>query len=147
MTIGPIEVMVIGFPGNNFNGEIIPELERLIDAEIITLVDALLIRRDADGSVDFVEFEDDDANPEAARLARLMQQLDSMISDEDVAELAAGLAPDSSAAMLVIEHTWAKGFRDAVLDSGGIMTANFRVPGLVVDELLNELDALAEVAD
>ena len=139
MALGPIEVLLIGFPGNQFNGEILPELERLVEAETITIVDGLLITKDANGDVELIEFSEDEANPEAARLASLLDQVESLVSDEDVAELAETLEPDSSAAVLVFEHTWAKPFRDAVVASGGVLAANFRVPGLVIDELLNEL--------
>lgn len=139
MALGPIEVLVVGFPGNQFNGEILPELERLVEAQTISLVDGLFLLKDADGDVEFIEFGEDDANPDAARLAALMDQVDSLISDEDVDELAATLEPSSSAAMLVFEHTWAKPFRDAIIASGGVLAANFRVPGIVVEELLAEL--------
>ena len=71
-----------------------------------------------------------------------MDQLESLISDEDVQELAASLEPDSSEAILVFEHTWAKPLRDAIVESGGQLANNFRVPGLVVDELLAELAEL-----
>jgi uncharacterized membrane protein len=141
MALGPIEVLVVGFPGNRFNGAILPELERLVEAGTISIVDGLLLSKSEDGDVDFFEFAEDDANPEAAALAALLDQVESLISDDDVAELAATIEPGSSAAMLVFEHTWAKPFRDAVLDSGGVLAANFRVPGLVVEELMSELAA------
>lgn len=147
MSLGPIEVLVVGFPGNQFSGLIIPELERLIEADVISVVDGLLVSKDADGDVTFVEFDEIGENDDAARLADVLDQLESLISDEDVDELSAGLEPNSSAAILVFEHTWAKPFRDAIVDSGGVLAANFRVPGLVVDELLDELAELeAEAA-
>ena len=142
MALGPIEVLVVGFPGNRFNGEILPELERLIEADVISLVDGLLIHKDGDGQATFLELEELGSDDDAARLASLLDQLDSLISDEDVAELAEGLEPNSTAAMLVFEHTWAKPFRDAIVASGGVLAANFRVPGLVVDELLKELESV-----
>jgi hypothetical protein len=141
MGLGPIEVLEIGFPGNRFNGAILPELERLIEAGTIALIDGLFVLKDADGEIEFLEFDQLDANDDAAKLAGLVDQLDDLISDEDVAELAAGLEPDSSAAILVFEHTWAKPLRDAIVDSGGVLAANFRVPGMVVDEVLAELQA------
>jgi hypothetical protein len=147
MSLGPIEVLVVGFPGNQFSGLIIPELERLIEADVISVVDGLLVSKDANGDVTFVEFDEIGENDDAARLADVLDQLESLISDEDVDELSAGLEPNSSAAILVFEHTWAKPFRDAIVDSGGVLAANFRVPGLVVDELLDELAELeAEAA-
>lgn len=142
MALGPIEVLLIAFPGNQFNGEILPELERLVEAGTISVVDGLLVTKLDDGEVIFAEFGEEDANPDATRLAALLDQVESLISDDDVAELAAGLEPNSSAALLVFEHTWAKPFRDAVVASGGVVAADFRVPGLVVDQLLTELAAV-----
>ena len=141
MALGPIEIVVIGFPGNEFNGQILPELERLIENDTISVVDGLFLMKDADGEVEFVEFDEIGANDDAERLAGLVDQLDALISDEDVAEFAAQLEPNSSAAILAFEHTWAKPFRDAIVASGGVLAANFRVPGLVVEELLAELAA------
>ena len=142
MALGPIEILLIAFPGNQFNGEILPELERLVEAGTISVVDGLLVSKLDDGEVIFAEFGEEGANADAARLAGLLDQVESLISDEDVAELAADLEPNSSAALLVFEHTWAKPFRDSVVASGGIVAADFRVPGVVVDELLTELSAL-----
>ncbi|HSM64992.1 MAG TPA: DUF6325 family protein [Ilumatobacteraceae bacterium] len=139
MALGPIEVLVISFPGNQFSGGIIPELERLVGNDTITIVDGLLVTKDADGEVTLTEFEELGGNADAAALANLMDQLEALISDEDVATLAEALEPNSSEAILVFEHTWAKGLRDAIVDSGGVLANNFRVPGLVVEELLAEL--------
>jgi len=144
MALGPIEVLVVGFPGNQFNGEILPELERLIENDTISIVDGVLLQKDADGTVTFTEFEELGSNPDAARLAELMNQVESFISDEDVDELAAGLEPNSAAAMLVFEHTWFKPLRGAIVDSGGVLVSNFRIPGLVVEELLAELAELSD---
>jgi hypothetical protein len=141
MALGPIEVLEIGFPGNQFNGEILPELERLVEAGIISIIDGLFLRKDDNGDITFLEFEEVGADESVARLASLLDQLESLISDEDVEEMALALEPNSSAAILVFEHTWAKPFRDAIVGSGGVLAANFRVPGMVVDELLDELAA------
>jgi hypothetical protein len=142
MALGPIEVLVVGFPGNQFNGQILPELERLIGDEVISVIDGLFVHKDDGGDVTILEFDELDVNDDAARLAELLTQVDSLISDEDVDHLSDALEPNSSAAILVFEHTWAKPFRDAIVDSGGVLAANFRVPGLVVDELLDELAAI-----
>ena len=142
MTLGPIEVLVVGFPGNRFNGEILPELERLVEAGTIDVIDGLLVRKEADGTVSFVEFAELGADDETSALGRVIHQLESLISDEDVQELTDSLEPNSSAAILVFEHTWAKPFRDAIVESGGILTGEMRLSGLAVDELLDELAAL-----
>jgi hypothetical protein len=142
MGLGPIEVLEIGFPGNEFNGEILPELERLVESNTISIIDGLFLQKGDDGEVAFFELEDVGADESVARLAALLDQVEGLISDEDVTELASGLAPNSSAAILVFEHTWAKPLRDAIVGSGGVLAANFRVPGMVVDELLDELAAV-----
>lgn len=144
MPLGPVEVLVVSFPGNEFNGEIVPELERLVEADTISVIDGLLITKDADSGIEFVEFDQDDENPDAARCANLFDRVDALISDEDVEELAAGLEPNSSAAVLVFEHTWSKPLRDAIVGSGGVLAANFRVPGMAVDLLLDELAELED---
>lgn len=144
MALGPIEVLVVSFPGNQFSGEIIPELQRLVDNDTITIIDGVLVRKDDDGTVTFTEFHEVGGDPDAEALAEVMNQLESLISDEDVAELASTLEPGNSEAILVFEHTWSKPLRDAIVDSGGALANNFRVPGLVVEELLAELGALED---
>ncbi len=136
MALGPIEVLMISFPGNQFNGQIIPEITRLIEQNTINLVDALLIVKDADGEVTFLEFDQLDDNDDVARLAGLFGEENSLISDDDVREFAAGLEPNCSAGLLVVEHTWSKPLRDAIADSGGELALSFRVPGAVIDEIV-----------
>jgi hypothetical protein len=142
MALGPVEVLVFSFPGNRFNGDIIPELERLTANGTITVIDGVFVTRDEAGDIAFVEFEQLEAGHDAARLAGVLDQVESLISDEDIAELADSLAPGDSEAILVFEHTWSKPFRDAIVGSGGILTGEMRLPGPAVDELLDELAAL-----
>jgi len=143
MALGPIEVLVVGFPGNQFTGEIIPELEKLVEAGTISVIDGIFIRKDVDGSTTFVEFSELGDDEDANRLVGLLNQIDSLISDEDVQELTESLEPNSSAAMLVFEHTWAKPFRDAIVGSGGQLAADIRIPGAVVEDLMAELSELS----
>lgn len=140
--LGPVEVLVIAFPGNQFNGEILPELERLVESGTVAIVDGLVVRKDVDGEVSFVELSEEGVEPSVARLAGLLTQLESLISDDDVGELADELEPDSSAAVVVFEHRWAKPLRDAIVSSGGVLVDDIHVPGGVIDELLDELEAL-----
>jgi hypothetical protein len=64
-----------------------------------------------------------------------------LISDEDLEEFAVALTPGSSAAVLAFEHTWFKPLRDELVDSGGVLIADIRVPGLVVQEVLDAVAA------
>ncbi len=136
LTLGPIEVLVIAFPENRFTGEIMPELERLVASGTITIVDGLFVTKDADGNTAFVELAEVDADDDAAALAGVLDHVEGLVSDEDVEAMTADLEPDSSAAILVFEHTWAKPLRDAVVGAGGILAANMRIPGAVVEEIL-----------
>ena len=77
-------------------------------------------------------------------MADLLAENYGLLADDDVTQLTAGLAPNSSAAILVFEHTWMKPLRDAVVESGGVLAANFRVPGAVVEEVLAAVAALEQ---
>ncbi|MEA3503161.1 MAG: DUF6325 family protein [Actinomycetota bacterium] len=144
MALGPIELLVVGFPGNQFTGGILPEIERLVDNDIITLVDALIIFKDDDGEVEIVELDQVDAGQDVAALNRFLDESNGLISEEDMEGFANALEPGSSAAALAFEHTWFKPLRDELLDSGGILLANMRIPGLVVDEVLAAVAALED---
>lgn len=136
MALGPIEVVVLAFPGNRFTGAIVPELERLVADDTISIVDGLLAVKDADGECTFVEVDELGGDGDADRLAAIFDRVDGLISDEDVADLMADLPLESSAALLVFEHTWVKPLRDAIVASGGELAASYRIPGAVVEEVL-----------
>lgn len=135
MSLGPIEVVVLGFPENRFTGEILPELERLVQSDTISIVDGVFVTKDADGATAFVEFDslEDD---EFAALGDVLERVEGLVSDEDVEDLTASLPPDSSAAVLVFEHTWAVPLRDAIVRGGGELVANLRIPASVVEEVV-----------
>ena len=136
MGLGPIEVVVVGFPGSEFNGGILPALADVVERDIVSIVDCLLITKDEQGNVEFVEIEEVGSDDDVARLGELVQGVNGLLSDEDIDAFAEALEPGDSAAALVFEHTWAKPFRDAVVGSGGVMIANVRVPGVIADEVL-----------
>ncbi|HEY4267951.1 MAG TPA: DUF6325 family protein [Galbitalea sp.] len=143
MTLGPIEIVTIVFPGSKFTGQIVPELAKVVDNDTITVVDGLFVSIGLDGATEYVEFDELDANDDAARLNSVVDHIEGLISEDDVAELTESLEPGSSAAILVFEHTWMKPLRDAVADSGGIVLDSIRVPGAVVDEVLDAVSQLS----
>ena len=144
MTLGPIELLVIGFPGNQFTGGILPEIEQLVDDGIITIVDALIVYKGDDGVVEIIELDQIDAVQDVAALSKFIDEGNGLLSEEDMEGFADALEPGSSAAALAFEHTWFKPLRDEILDSGGILLANMRIPGLVVDEVLAAVAALED---
>ena len=144
MGFGPIEVIVIVFDGNQFTGEILPELKRLVDAGTITVIDSAFVRKEADGSVTQQDLGDLGNDASAKELVDVLTRVDALVSDADLADLASDMEPNSAAALLTFEHTWAKPFQQAILASGGELRANVRVQGSVADQVLaaaNELDA------
>lgn len=141
MALGPIELLVIGFPGNEFTGGIMPEIERLVEAGTITIVDAMMVLKEEDGTLEFIEVEQIDAGNSIAGLKSLLSEGNGLISDEDLEEFAVALTPGSSAAVIAFEHTWFKPLRNELVDSGGVLIADIRIPGLVVQEVL---DAVAK---
>lgn len=140
MAYGPIELLVVGFPGNQFNGEITPALAELIESGLIRIVDVLFIRKDAEGNVTEAELSDLVADVYEA-LDPLVAELGALLTHDDALALAASLAPNSSAGILLFENVWAKRFADAVVNSHGEVLVNERIPRVVIEELIAEYEA------
>lgn len=138
--MGPIEVLVIGLPQSRLNGGVLAAFQQVVDREIVSIVDGLLITKGEDGSVEYTEFDEFSVDDEGlAGPGRLVEEPNGLLSDEDVHAFAAAMKPGESAAALVLEHTWSRSLRDAVTEAGGSVIANMRVPGSVVDEVLDAL--------
>jgi hypothetical protein len=125
--LGPVDYIVVEFPGSKFNGEIAPTLVDLVDRGIIRVLDLIMIVKEADGSFDAIEIADLDES-EVGELLRLETQIAELLSEEDVASLAAAIEPGTTAALLVYENKWAAPFATAVRHSGGQLVANGRIP-------------------
>ena len=87
MAIGPVEYIIVGFPGNQFNGEIAPELAKLVESGTIRLLDLVFIMKDADGNTAAVEVED---HEDLAIFHNLDGEVGGLISDEDIEYAADG---------------------------------------------------------
>jgi hypothetical protein len=144
MVLGPVEIVVIAFPGNKFSGLIIPELAALVESDTISIIDGLLVYKDESGAVSFIEIDEAGDDDDAARLAAILDEVKGIISDEDVEALTADIPPGNSAAVLAFEHTWIKPFRDSIIASGGVLLESTRVPGVVVEEVLAAIAELEE---
>ena len=133
--IGPVEILVVGFPGNQFNGDVAPALADLVEGGLIRVIDLVFVTKDEAGDVVGIELSDLEESTSAAFRPHV-EEPSGLLSDEDIADLGADLAPNSSAAILLFEHVWATRFRDAVLESGGEMLAAIRIPKEVIDEVV-----------
>ena len=138
--LGPVELLFVAFPGIQFTGEITPALQDLIESGTIRIIDLVLVTKDADGNAAGVEIED--LHPDAKGFFDpLVETLAGLISEEDVEDLAEGLEPDSSAAIMLFEHLWAIPFRDAVAGSGGELIARVPITQDALDEVQAAIDA------
>src|SRR6476660_2881612 len=116
--LGPVDWIVVEFPGSRFKGEIAPALDDLVSRGIIRVLDLLLIRKEEDESLDFFELGDLDVS-EIGNLRAYETALAMLLSEEDVEAVAAAVAPGSTAALLVWENSWAAPFASAVRRAGG----------------------------
>jgi hypothetical protein len=131
--IGPVDDAIIGFPGNKFRGEIGPALADLVDAGTIRIIDIAFVGKNADGEV--VGFELTELDPDVqAGLEKAGIEVNGLLSEDDLAESAEALEPDTSAALIVWENVWARKVTQAMRDAGGILLAFERVPHEAVQE-------------
>jgi hypothetical protein len=137
-SIGPVEYVVIAFPGNRFKGEIVPALAELVDNDVIRIIDVAFIKKDADGNTTMFEYDTLD-DVLAFGFADVDGEAGGVLNDEDLELAAEALEPDSSAALIVWEHRWATGVAQAIRNAGGRIVAGERVPDEIVEQALADL--------
>jgi hypothetical protein len=125
--LGPVDWIVVEFPGSRFNGKIAPALSDLVERDLIRILDLLVLKKNSDGSIEAFELSDLDES-ELGGLRSYEGQLAMLLSEDDVNAVAAAIEPASSAAVLVWENTWAAPFASAVRHSGGQLVASGRIP-------------------
>lgn len=135
MTMGPLEYLVVGFEGNRFTGRIMSELRAAREKGIIRVVDLFLLKKDEDGNTAVMELSD--LNKEdAEQFTHLAGLRDHLLTPEDIEQAAQDIPNNCSAAILLFEHAWAIGLKDAIKDAGGIFVAG----GLIAPDVLKELE-------
>jgi len=128
MEVGPVDVLEVAFPGNEFNGEILPALEQLIASGTIRVLDLLFAYKSADGEVGSVELAGI-----TEQYGPLFASVDGdvpggLLDAEDVEALGEDLQPNSSIALIVWENTWAAPFLAALEGSGAVVLDQARIP-------------------
>jgi Family of unknown function (DUF6325) len=136
MAVGPVEYVVLGFPGNKFRGEVAPELAKLIDSGTIRVLDLMFIGKDADGNVVSFEFDQLD---ELAPFAAMDAEVGGLVSPEDIEHAAALLEPNSSAALLIWEDLWATPLVEALRRADGVLLEGARIPHTLIQTVFDEL--------
>ena len=138
--LGPVDWIVVEFPGSKFTGEIAPLLADLVERDLVRVLDLLVLKKDADGTLEAFELSDLDES-EIGGLRDHEKELAMLLSEDDVNNLAAAIEPGSSAAVLVWENKWAAPFGSAVRRAGGQLVASGRIP---VQAILAAIEADTE---
>jgi hypothetical protein len=139
MALGPVEYMVVAFPGNKFKGEIAPALEHLTKSGTIRIIDLAFVVKDAGGEVAGVELENAGSDVFQA-FETLAAERGGFVTEDDLNAIAELLEPNSSAAVLVWEDTWAAPLADAIAGAGGRLVDIQRVPRELVQAALEWAD-------
>jgi hypothetical protein len=134
---GPIDYLVVEFPGNKMTGEGFPLLLDLVDRGIIRILDLMFITKDSEGNVAGVEIRDLDADGDLD-LTVFEGASSGLIGADDIDETGQILEPNTSAGILVYENAWAAPFATALRRGGAQLVASGRIP---VQAILASLDA------
>jgi hypothetical protein len=135
--VGPVDYLVVEFPGSRFKGEIAPALADLVDRGLVRVLDLLMIRKDDDGSFEAFELSDQD-DSEVGELRSHEAALAMLLSEDDVTAISAAMEPGSTAGVVVWENLWAIPFATACRRAGGQLVASGRIP---IQAILAALEA------
>ena len=134
---GPIDYLVVEFPGSKMTGEGLPLLVDLVDRGIIRLLDLVFVKRETDGSVKAAEIADFDSDGQLD-LAVFEGASSGLLDQDDIDEASSVIEPGSSAALIVYENAWAAPLAAALRRGGAQLVASGRIP---VQAVLAALDA------
>lgn len=141
--VGPVDIVVIGFPEAKFDGTIAPAIGELIANGTVRLLDLVLVHKDEDGVVTIAEVTDVDGDGIPDLLA-IQGDLPGLISEDDAGAAVEGLPNGSAVAMLAWENTWAVKVTTALRQQGAVLLARERIPAEDVDAVLDALESESE---
>jgi hypothetical protein len=137
--MGPIDYLLVEWPGRQPTGEAAPHLLDLVDRGLIRILDLVFLQKDEDGSLTRLEIAD--LGDQVAAFADFEGASSGLLSDEDANEAASALEPGTSAALLVYENRWAAPLATALRRSGGQLVATGRIPIQAMVAALDAADA------
>jgi hypothetical protein len=140
VTLGPLEYLVVGFTGTRFDGSIAREIEKVVANKTIRLVDVVFVGKDAEGNAVILELDNKD-DPRFAAFADLLGDRMALLTPEDLEQVADDLPADTAGMVMLFEHRWAEGIKDAMAAAGGFLINRAVVPPEVLEEVQAELDA------
>ena len=127
---GPVEYLVVGFPDGTVSDDLAPELAKLVDNEVIRVLDLVVLTKDTSGDIAVAEFDELD---QFASFAEVDDELGGLISAEDIDFVGDDLDPGSAAAVLLVEDLWAASLADPLDRSGGFLLDGARIPRDLAD--------------
>lgn len=125
--MGPVDYLMVRFPGNKFTGKIAPELNDLEKKGIIRVIDMVFLLRDANGKLMVIETKDLGGEAGAA-YRELAKNTDEWFSEGDIEAIAASLPDNTSAGLLLFENLWAIRFKEALLEADAELIDMGRIP-------------------
>ena len=125
--LGPVDWIVVEFPGSKFNGEIAPVLEDLAERGLVKILDLMMLVKDDAGELEIFELSDLEGG-ELGELRTDEAELAMILSEQDVLDIAETIQPGSTAAVLVWENLWAAPLGSAIRHAGGQLVASGRIP-------------------
>jgi hypothetical protein len=131
MAAGPVDVYIIGFPGNKFTGRIAPAIMELVNNGTIRILDLLFITKDAEGVVTTIEAADLDAD--GAAFTSINVTSPGALNQEDAEEVSDDLEPNSSAMLVAFENIWLGKLVDAMRAADAVVIDSIRIPVDVVE--------------
>ena len=134
MALGPIELVIVEYPDDMLHTEVAPEIVALVEAGTIRIVDLVYICRHADGVLESIELSEADDAVQASYCG-CADDFEGLLSEEDIVDLGAALAPGSSLLAVLFENTWAAKFTAASRAAGGEVIFNERIPHAVIEAL------------
>jgi hypothetical protein len=140
MVLGPLEYLVVGFENYRFTGQILAELRAAQEKGIIRVVDLCVVQKDKQGNVTERELSELSGD-EATELSTFAGNLMGLLAEEDIQQLAADLPNDSAAGLLLFEHTWEIGLKEAIKNAGAVAISGGFVSPESLEELERELEA------
>jgi hypothetical protein len=134
MPLGPVDVYIIGFPGNRFSGEIVPAILEQVERGVIRVVDILFVTKDDEGNVATLAVED--LGPEGAAFFALDIMRAGALNEEDADEISDDLPNNSSALLIAYENTWMQDLVGAFARADAVVIDQIRIPAIVVNEII-----------
>jgi hypothetical protein len=136
--MGPVDYLMLRFPGNKFSGKIAPELARLEKKGIIKVIDLVFMVRDENGKLAIFESAHLEGETGAA-FNELSKDTREWFSEGDIEVIAATLPNNSSAALLLFENVWAIHFKEAILDADAELIDMGRIPPETIQKVEKEM--------